>query len=160
MSSSNSSDANVNFNPEISSPELLIKRLYEDARLPTKGSKYAAGWDLYAAAPTFIEPGSRGLVKTGISIRVPYGCYGRVAPRSGLALKNGITVGAGVIDYDYNGEVGVLLFNHSDKTFLVQVGERVAQLVLEKIEPDAVVREVSDLPSTERGSGGFGSTGV
>lgn len=85
-----------------------------------------------------------------------------LAPRSGLALKNGIDVGAGVIDYDYRGNVGVILFNHNDSEFVVKEGDRIAQLILEKIvmaDPVEVAAD-EDLPSTERGSGGFGSTGV
>jgi len=90
---------------------------------------------------------------------VPEGTYGRVAPRSGLAWKHHIDVGAGVIDADYRGNVGVVLFNHSEKDFPVQVGDRVAQLILERIiVPDVV--EVQELPDTIRGAGGFGSTGM
>jgi deoxyuridine 5'-triphosphate nucleotidohydrolase len=99
------------------------------------------------------------MLKTDIAIAVPLGTYGRVAPRSGLALKHGIDVGAGVIDEDYRGNVGVILFNHSDVDFIVAAGDRVAQLILEKIEtPDVEV--VDDLSETVRGGGGFGSTGV
>lgn len=98
------------------------------------------------------------MVPTDISVAVPPGTYGRVAPRSGLAAKHGINTGAGVIDQDYRGPVFVLLFNHEDKDFEVAQGDRCAQLVLERIvNPDVVV--VEELSSTERGSGGFGSTG-
>ena len=103
--------------------------------------------------------GGKGIVKTGISLACPPGTYGRIAPRSGLAVKKFIDVGAGVIDADYRGEVGVVLFNFGDEDFTVNVGDRVAQLVLEKIcMADAV--EVEELTETERGAGGFGSTGV
>jgi len=99
------------------------------------------------------------LVKTDIQVKVPEGTYGRVAPRSGLALKNKIDVGAGVIDRDYRGNVGVILFNLSDEDFQVSPGDRVAQLICEKIEyPE--VEELENLDDTDRGEGGFGSTGV
>lgn len=90
---------------------------------------------------------------------IPSGHYGRVAPRSGLAVKNSIDTGAGVIDEDYRGNVGVLLFNHSDVDFQINRGDRIAQLVLEKIITPTVV-EVDSLDETERNTGGFGSTGV
>ena len=101
----------------------------------------------------------RAMLKTDIAIAVPSGTYGRVASRSGLALKHGLDVGAGVIDEDYRGNVGVILFNHTDVDFIVAAGDRVAQLILEKIvTPDVEV--VEDLSETARGGGGFGSTGV
>lgn len=112
------------------------------------------------SAYDYIVP-ARGkeLVKTDIQIEVPEGCYGRVAPRSGLAWKNGIDVGAGVIDQDYRGNVGVILFNFSDVAFEVKKGDRVAQLICERITYP-VVEEVKSLTDTIRGEGGFGSTGT
>ncbi|MDC1215658.1 dUTP diphosphatase [bacterium] len=101
----------------------------------------------------------KGLVKTDLSIAIPKDTYARVAPRSGLAWKHFIDVGAGVVDYDYRGNVGVILFNHSDTDFAIQHGDRVAQLILERITTPEVV-EVEDLDDTARGAGGFGSTGV
>ena len=98
-------------------------------------------------------------MKTRISIQFPIGLYARIAPRSGLALKKFINVGAGVVDADYRGEVGVVLFNHGDQDFEVKMGDRIAQLILEKISTPAV-EEVSGLDDTVRGSGGFGSTGI
>ncbi len=99
------------------------------------------------------------LVKTDLSVAIPKGTYARVAPRSGLAWKKFIDVGAGVVDYDYRGNVGVILFNHGEEDFVVRKGDRVAQLILERIvTPDVV--ECEDLEDTERGAGGFGSTGV
>ena len=98
-------------------------------------------------------------MKTGISVAIPEGCYGRIAPRSGLAVKRFIDVGAGVIDADYRGEIGVVLFNHSDEDFVVKPGDRIAQLILEKIETPTV-KEAEELPDTKRGTDGFGSTGV
>ncbi|KAK4447682.1 dUTPase-like protein [Podospora aff. communis PSN243] len=140
-------------------PPLLIKKLSDKARLPTRGSAFAAGYDLYAARETIIPARGKALVDTDISMAVPAGTYGRIAPRSGLAAKNFIDTGAGVIDADYRGQVKVLLFNHSDTDFAVAEGDRVAQLVLERIyTPDVV--EVQELEESVRGAGGFGSTGV
>ncbi|GFR52482.1 hypothetical protein Agub_g15052 [Astrephomene gubernaculifera] len=139
--------------------KLLVKKLSDKATLPKRGSAGAAGYDLASAEEKVVPARGKALIKTDIAIRVPKGTYGRVAPRSGLASKNFIDTGAGVIDEDYRGNVGVLLFNHSDEDFQVKVGDRVAQLVLERIAvPD--VAEVEELDSTERGANGYGSTGV
>ncbi|GIL73629.1 hypothetical protein Vretimale_5486 [Volvox reticuliferus] len=139
--------------------KLLVKKLSDKATLPKRGSAGAAGYDLASAEDTVVPARGKVLVKTDISIRVPKGTYGRVAPRSGLAAKNFIDTGAGVVDEDYRGNVGVLLFNHSDTDFQIKVGDRIAQLVIEKIAtPD--VEEVEELDSTERGVNGYGSTGV
>lgn len=139
-------------------PQLLVKRLNDTAKLPTKGSKDSAGWDLYANLAVVVPSQSWALIPTGLAITVPYGCYGRVAPRSGLTLKHGLDVGAGVIDRDYCQEVGVILFNHSKTDYTVACGDRVAQLILERIEANATIREVQELQQTDR-HGGFGSTG-
>ncbi|GLC56936.1 hypothetical protein PLESTB_001165300 [Pleodorina starrii] len=144
---------------EVPKEHLLVKKLSDKATLPKRGSAGAAGYDLASAEETVVPARGKVLVKTDISIRVPKGTYGRVAPRSGLAAKNFIDTGAGVIDEDYRGNVGVLLFNHSDSDFPIKVGDRIAQLVLEKIAtPD--VEEVEELDATERGANGYGSTGV
>lgn len=138
---------------------LKVQLRSKDATAPTKGSALAAGYDIYASQPTTIPANGRGLVSTDISITVPVGTYGRVAPRSGLAVKKGINCGAGVIDRDYTGEVKVMLFNHSTEDFKVEKGDRVAQLVLERIVDDAEVVIVEKLEDSTRGEGGFGSTG-
>lgn len=132
----------------------------ENAKLPTKGSELAAGYDLYSSEDALIPAQGQGLVSTDISVVVPIGTYGRVAPRSGLAVKHGISTGAGVIDADYRGEVKVVLFNHSKKDFEIKKGDRIAQLVLERIV-NASIKEISaeELDQTTRGEGGFGSTG-
>ena len=101
----------------------------------------------------------RALIHTEIAIAVPEGYYGRIAPRSGLALQCGIDVGGGVIDADYRGEVGVILFNHSDEDYHVKQGDRIAQLILEKIICPAI-EQVDQLDETQRQTGGFGSTGI
>ncbi|KAG8828171.1 Deoxyuridine 5'-triphosphate nucleotidohydrolase [Serendipita sp. 401] len=138
---------------------LLIKRLNENASIPTRGSALAAGYDLYSGEETVVPANGKALVNTHISLAVPIGTYGRVAPRSGLASKHMIATGAGVVDADYRGPLFVLLFNHSDKDFKISIGDRIAQLILEKIETPPVV-EVQDLDETLRGAGGFGSTGA
>ncbi|OSX59285.1 hypothetical protein POSPLADRAFT_1150677 [Postia placenta MAD-698-R-SB12] len=137
---------------------LLIKRLSNRARLPTRGSPLAAGYDLYSAENKLIPARGKALIDTQLSIAVPDGTYGRVAPRSGLASKFMIDCGAGVIDGDYRGTVFVLLFNLSDEDFQVEEGDRIAQLILERIVTPEVL-EVDDLDETVRGAGGFGSTG-
>lgn len=140
-------------------PVLRVKKLSPTAVLPSRGSALAAGLDLSAAHDDVIPAGGKGLVKTDLVIAVPDGCYARVAPRSGLAHKKFIDTGAGVIDADYRGNVGVILFNHSNEDFPVKQGDRVAQLILEKIAyPE--VQEVPEIEETARGAGGFGSTGV
>ena len=138
-----------------------VKRLNQWATVPRRASEGAAGYDLASAEITQLAPGERRLVSTGLAIKVPPGLYGRVAPRSGLAVKHGIQVGAGVIDADYRGEVKVLLFNQSQEAFKIETGDRIAQLILERHETPAiaVVDELSG-GDTERGEGGFGSTGV
>jgi dUTP pyrophosphatase len=144
-----------------------IRLIHPAATLPARATASSAGFDLYASQRTTI-PGSvvhrdgsveigRGVVPTGIALAIPNGLYGRVAPRSGLALRAGIDVGAGVIDPDYRDELLVLLFNFGGKPFDVNVGERIAQIVFERVAaPEIMVTET--LAGTDR-SGGFGSTG-
>ena len=112
---------------------LRVKKLSDRAQLPKKGSALAAGFDLCSACDMRIEAGDKAMVPTDLSIAVPAGTYGRVAPRSGLAVKNFIDVGAGVIDEDYRGPVNVVLFNFGKVAFEIKQGDRIAQLVLEKI---------------------------
>ena len=125
---------------------------------PTRGSDEAAGYDLYAAETITITKRTRSLVNTGVKMRVPHGTYGRIAPRSGLSLK-GIDIGAGVIDRDYTGEIRVLLVNTSDFDLKVQIGDRIAQIVLER-HANCDIEIVDSLATTSRGDGGFGSTGT
>ena len=138
---------------------LYVKKLRNNATVPKRGSEDAAGYDIASAEDTVVPAKGKAVVKTGISIAIPEGCYGRIAPRSGLTVKKFIDVGAGVIDADYRGEVGVVLFNHSEEDFEVKPGDRIAQLILEKIATPQV-KEATDLSFTERGSEGFGSTGI
>ena len=123
------------------------------------GSTGAAGYDLAAAQTAVVPAHGKLLVKTGLSISMPTGCYGRIAPRSGLALKKFIDIGAGVIDEDYRGEIGVVLFNFGDEDFEINVGDKIAKLIFEKIKTPAVV-ETDSLEETGRGDRGFGSTGI
>lgn len=145
-------------------PSNLLKfaKLTTNAFAPTRGSPLSAGYDLYAAYDAEVPVGHRVLVKTDLQISIPENTYGRVAPRSGLAYKKGIDVGAGVIDADYRGNVGVLLFNldfMKNEVFTVKKGDRIAQLVIERIEL-LELEELESLDDTVRGAGGFGSTGT
>ena len=125
---------------------------------PVRGSPFSAGLDIHANEEGIIPSGFRSLVSTGLRLEIPLGCYGRIAPRSSLAFKHCVDVCAGVIDQDYRGEVKVLLANHSKGDFVIKKGDRIAQLILEKYEtpPIEIVRDLKD---TDRGEGGFGSTG-
>jgi dUTP pyrophosphatase len=150
-----------------------VKKLFDNAVIPTRGSRLAAGLDLYAHSYALIKDGkpqetltlgvlsipanSRCLIKTGISVCIPPNCYGRVAPRSSLAMK-GIDVAAGVVDEDYRGEVGVILVNQNSEPYIVIKGDRIAQLICERIvyvQP----KLVEIISTTRRGENGFGSTG-
>jgi dUTP pyrophosphatase len=132
------------------------------ASLPRYATEAAAGLDLCAAldAPLTLAPGTRTAVPTGLSIELPAGCEGQVRPRSGLALKHGVTVlnAPGTIDEDYRGELQVLLVNHGQEPHVIQPGDRIAQLVVAPVLKARVV-EVAELSSSARGAGGFGSTG-
>jgi dUTP pyrophosphatase len=135
----------------------------EGLPLPHYQTEHSAGVDLYAAVDreTVIEAGTWRLVPTGISIAIPEGYEGQVRPRSGLALRNGMGLlnAPGTIDADYRGEVSIILFNFSDKPFIIQRGDRIAQLVFAKVEKARFV-QVDALTDTTRGAGGFGHTGV
>jgi len=130
--------------------------------LPTYETSASAGLDIRAFIPESIilAPGYRKLIKTGLFLEIPVGYEAQVRPRSGLAFKNGITVlnSPGTIDADYRGEVGVILINHSKEEFEINSGDRIAQLVFAKVE-QALWMETDTLSETERGEGGFGSTG-
>jgi dUTP pyrophosphatase len=137
---------------------LKVKRLTENAFIPTRGSPFSAGYDLKSAYDYKVDAHGKVLIKTDISISVPEGHYARVAPRSGMSWNNHTDVGAGVIDRDYTGNVGVVLFNHSNDQLTISKGDRVAQLILEKNSEYSVL-EVDSLGETSRSDGGFGSTG-
>lgn len=139
--------------------QINVKKLSENATIPTQGTSFAAGYDLYAAEDAVIVCGTRKLIKTNISMEITPGYYGRIAPRSGLAYKNGIDVLAGVIDSDYRGDIGVILYN-TDKNidFTVKKGDRIAQIIFEACYT-ATLNNVDNLDNTLRQAGGFGSTG-
>ena len=145
--------------PVDAAPSILsFKRLDSRAVLPERGSPKSAGLDIYSIEELTIGPRQRLLARTGLAVAIPEGHYGRLAPRSGLAAKNGLDVLAGVIDSDYRGEIGCLLYNTSDETIHLSAQSKICQLIIEKIiTPTAVWAE--DLTETARGAGGFGSTG-
>ena len=137
---------------------VYIKKLEESAAVPTRATDTDAGYDLYSTNDGTIPAGGRKVVSTGIAIAIPPPYYGRVAPRSGLAVKKGIDVLAGVIDAGYRGEVGVVLQNLSDEDYSFKKGDRVAQLILEQSNTIDWV-ELDELKESTRSDGGFGSTG-
>lgn len=139
--------------------ELKFLRLHPAAKLPTRGSRQAAGLDLYSIEDVTLEAtGGRAAVRTGLAVAIPRGFYGRIAPRSGLAVNYGLDVLAGVIDSDYRGEIVCALVNHGREALTIDAGQRVAQLILEAIiAPEPVWADALD--ETTRGAGGFGSTG-
>ena len=137
---------------------LKFKRLDERAILPTRGSAASAGLDLYSIEDISLAPRRRTLARTGIAVAVPVGFYGRVAPRSGLAVKNGLDVLAGVIDSDYRGEVCCALLNTGEEPIELPAGSRLCQLIIEQIITPAP-QWAEELDETGRGAGGFGSTG-
>ena len=137
---------------------LRVKRLDARASLPSRGTVGSVGYDLACIEDLVLDVQSHILVRTGLAVQLPPGVYGRVAPRSGLTVKHGVHIGAGVIDPDYSGEVKVAMFNLGMKPVEFKKGDRIAQLILERCEvPD--VEEVDILVLTRRGEGGFGSTG-
>ena len=137
---------------------IRVKKLSETATIPTRGSELAAGWDLYASQECLVPARGKAIVTTDIALAIPLGYYGRVAPRSGMAWKKHTDIRAGVIDADYRGPVGVVMFNHADEDLQIGVGDRIAQLVIEQISTASLL-EVDSLDDTERGEGGYGSTG-
>lgn len=167
----------VNMNPIIK-----VKRNHKDAIVPTKGSALSSGFDLYAldvVSPTHhlynlktplgkglkryhLQSRERVLVRTGLSVELPKFMELQVRPRSGLALKNGITVlnSPGTVDNDYRGDVGVVLINMGDEPFVIEAGDRIAQAVFMYVPLEATLVEVEETSETERGVGGYGSTGV
>lgn len=138
---------------------LQVKKLNELAVLPSKGSPQSAGYDLATIEEYTLAPMERKLFKTGLSLAIPQGMYGRIAPRSGLAFKDGIDVLAGVIDEDYRGEIGVVLINLGKTEKKFNVGDKVAQIIFE-IYNNVDPQFVAELNQTVRGSGGFGSTTI
>jgi len=140
-------------------PSLHVPASVDDGgHLPEYATIGAAGADLRASGAAEIPPGQRAAVPTGLRVQIPRGHVGLVWPRSGLAVRHGIDTLAGVIDSDYRGEVRVVLVNHGPDSFSITPGERIAQLLLQRVERAAFV-DVPELEDTERGGAGFGSTG-
>jgi len=144
---------------------LKVKLLHEDAKLPVRAHDSDAGLDLFSIEDAVVKARGRLLVKTGISIQLPFGhielpfgYYGQVASKSGLSVKHGIEVGAGVIDEGYTGEVMVMLYNHSDDDFVINKGDKIAQLLVKPVSY-CDVQQVNYVSDSDRGNGGFGSTG-
>jgi len=142
--------------------KVRLRRLATDLPLPSRASAGSAGFDLRAAVdePLTLDPGQRALVPTGLAVELPLGWEGQLRPRSGLALRHGVTLlnSPGTIDSDYRGEIGVILIHHGSEPFTVERGERIAQLVLAPVA-EVAWEEVPELTVSERGSGGFGSSG-
>ena len=136
-----------------------VKRLSPNATLPTSATPNSAGLDLASAYDYVIAAKSKKIIKTDLTIKIPKGCYGRIAPRSSLTLNYFIDVGAGVVDEDFSGNICIILFNFSNEDFYISKGDRVAQLIFEQIVIAPVV-EVGDVSSTIRGDRGFGSSGI
>lgn len=142
--------------------DIKIKRLDKDLPLPEYAHKGDAGCDLYSGADSVIKPGERMLIPTGIAISLPEGHAAFIQPRSGLAVKNGVTIvnTPGLIDCKYRGEIKIILMNtDKNEPFTVKRGDKIAQMVIQRVE-EANFVEVEELDETERGAGGFGSTGV
>ena len=137
---------------------LKCVKLTDNARIPTRGTYRSVGHDLYSAYEYTIPAGGQALIKTDLQIAMPPGCYGRIASRSSLAHIHRVHVGAGVVDPDYRGNVGAVLYNLGSQDYIVSKGDRCAQIILEQAYVPFVV-EVESLPETSRGTGSFGSTG-
>ena len=139
--------------------KISVLKLHPDATLPTQGAPFDAGYDLTSVEPKKIPPMGRTVVPTGISMEIPEGFYGRVAPRSGLAVKKGIDVLAGVIDSGYRNEIGVVLINLGGSLVTLPAGTRIAQIIIEKCH-EIEWNDVEELAGSNRGQRGFGSTGT
>lgn len=138
-----------------------VAKLHEDAVVPTKAHDTDAGYDICSMENVRIQQKQYAVISTGIALEIPPDCYARIAPRSGLAVRNGVHVGAGVVDSGYRDEIKVLLFNHGDSNVDIKKGDRIAQVIFERIYTPALEEVSYDLlASSDRGTDGFGSTGV
>lgn len=140
-------------------PELKVTKLTANATIPSRGSDTAAGYDLYVDLNTVIEAKSQALVSTGIAMAIPDGWFGQINPRSSVASKRNLRIGARVIDSDYRGEVYINIHNDNDSDILIERGERIAQIIFMEHYSQPLT-EVDSLDETVRGTGGFGSTGI
>ena len=141
--------------------QVRVKRLHPDAKIPKAARTGDVAFDLYSVVDYELRPGEKYAIPTGIAMEIPIGYEGQVRPRSGLALKEGITVlnTPGTIDSGYRGEVKTIMINHADSSFLITKGMRISQLAIRPV-PDVEFIEVENLSDTDRGEGGFGSTGT
>jgi dUTP pyrophosphatase len=138
---------------------IKIKKLHPEAKLPQYANPNDAGMDFYANETIIINPNDRKLISTGISLAIPHGYVGLIWDKSGIASKHGIKTMAGVVDSSYRGEIKVLLHNLSENNYVVEKGNKIAQMLIQPVE-QRQIKEVETLEETERGSGGFGSTGI
>ena len=138
--------------------KIKIKKINPDGKVPTRAKSSDAGYDLYSTVDMPITPTARQLVPTGIAIEIPEGYYGRIAPRSGLAVRAGIDILAGVVDSGYRNEIKVVMINLGEGLVSVNKGDRIAQLIIEKCY-DVEWEEVNELSDSDIGEGGFGSSG-
>lgn len=140
---------------------MLIKfqKILDEAVIPHYAHPGDAGMDIFSAEETVIKAGERKSVRTGVKMELPEGLVALVWDKSGLALKNGIKTMAGVIDAGYRGEIGIVLANLSDKDYKIEKGQKIAQMLIQKVER-AEIEEARELSETKRGDGGFGSTGL
>lgn len=152
----------INTTPYVHTVMFRVAKLHSDARIPQRNGVGDAGYDVFAVEDAVIDPQTWKGVGTGITLEFPSDCYARVAPRSGLAFKKGVHVLAGVVDSSYRGEIRAILFNHGTVPVEIHKGDRIAQLIFEKIYTPDVLTEVpaEELTKSERGQGGFGSSGV
>jgi dUTP pyrophosphatase len=148
----------INLKPRRKMDLIKAKKLDSEAVIPTKSHQSDAGWDLYALEDGQVEPKDKTLIKTGVSLEIPTGFVGLIWPRSGLAVKSGIDVFAGVVDSGYRGDVGVCLYNSSGSIFKFKKGDRIAQILFQEI-PNFKIQEVTELDCTPRCEEGFGSSG-
>lgn len=139
---------------------VVLLKLSSGASMPVLGSHGAAGLDLASTEAYSIGPGERQAVSTGVSMSLPRGMFGKMEGRSGLAVEHGIVVGGGVVDSDYTGEIKVVLINTGNHSFVINKGDRIAQLLLQCHVANPVISVVEELPETKRGDDGFGSTGI
>ena len=138
--------------------KMQVKLLSKHAKPPQKASTGSAGFDLYSSIYTKVTSKSLSIIPTDLAIQIPTGCYGRIAMRSGIAIKHMVSISGGVIDKDYRGNIKIIMINHGNEDFVIQRGDRVAQLIIERIScPEIII--VDQLKETDRGDNGFGSTG-
>jgi len=135
-----------------------VKLLHSNSKIPTKTNEYDAGFDLYSTIDTIIYPNTRKIINTGISIEMPDTLAGLIWPRSGLSVKHGIDVLAGVVDSGYRGEIMVCLYNTSDEEVAINSGDRIAQIIFQEV-PRVTMEVHNTLGSSQRGGNGFGSSG-